>query len=225
MEYGTAGILADGIFSGKQPFNLMDEETEEQIMSSRGIFKNLRYILVTHCHNDHYNGSKILRFLENHPDATLVVPGNARLDEEKLALLGNRVIFLNTPAGKPVTLDFGQFKVQYMRVQHLTYRYPNHYCYNILAGDTNILLTADMDVERIDQLSAFARRKRSVGFFCHIFLWHRKWRKQLADLNCSELYFYHLPDEDRDRYGYRKKTLIYWKKYGKDLAKAKLLGD
>lgn len=224
LECGTVKILADGIFSGKQPFNIMDEKTEEAIINGSGLFQNLDYLLVTHCHNDHYNGSKILRFLANHPGTKLIVPANAKLDPERLEAARAEVIFLDEPEGLLRRLDFGTFQIEYMKVRHLTYHYPDHYCYNILIGRTNVLLTADMDIDRISYLERFTRNAVSTAFFSHIFLWHRKWRAKLADLKYSELYFYHLPDEDRDICGYRQRTIVYWEKYGKDLPRAKLLG-
>lgn len=224
IECGTVKILADGIFSGRQPFNIMDEETEEQMMKGTGDFQDIGYVLVSHCHNDHYNGSKILRFLKNNPQAELIVPENARLDAGRLKDARAEPMFLTGEAGEKKTLDLDAMMMEYMRTDHLTYRYPNHYIYNIVMGDTNVLLTADMSCDAIDSLSEFTKKKNSVIFLNHILLWHRKWRTQIAALDYSKIFFYHLPDEERDFYGYRQKASGYWLKHRADFMCADLLG-
>lgn len=223
IECGTVKILVDAIFSGRQPFNIMDEEIEKQIIDGTGDFEHIDCVLVTHCHNDHYNGSKILRFLKNHPQTKLILPNNARLDEDRLATACAKPIFLNSQAGAKKTIDLGSVIVEYMKTDHLTYRYPNHYIYNIMMGNSNVLLTADMNYEALNILSRFTKKKDSRIFLNHIFLWHRKWREQIVALNYTEVFFYHLPDEERDSYGYRKRALIYWNKHSSDFANAALL--
>lgn len=223
IEYGTVKIIVDAIFSGKQPFNIMDRETEEEILNGTGEFENINYVLVTHCHNDHYNGSKLLKFLNNNPQAKLIVPSNARLDADRLEEVRATPIFLTGEAGKIQNLDFGSLHIEYMKTNHLTYRYPDHYIYNIILGDANVLLTADMDYVAMEWLGRFTKKKYSVVFLCHIFLWHRKWREQIEALNYTETFFYHLPDEERDRNSYRKKALMYWDKHSPDFTNADLL--
>ncbi len=100
IEYGTVKIIVDAIFSGKQPFNIMDRETEEEILNGTGEFENINYVLVTHCHNDHYNGSKLLKFLKNNPQAKLIVPSNARLDADRLEEVRATPIFLTGESWK-----------------------------------------------------------------------------------------------------------------------------
>lgn len=224
IECGTVKILADGIFSGKQPFNIMDEETEAQMINGTGDFENIHYVLVSHCHNDHYNGSKILWFLKNNPQAELIVPRNARLDADRLKAACAEPRFLTSEAGQKKTLDLGTMMIEYMRTDHLTYRYPNHYIYNIIIGDTNVLLTADMSSDAIDVLNRFTKKKNSIIFLNHILLWHRKWRTQIAALDYRKIFFYHLPDEERDFYGYRQKASCYWMKHSADFMCADLLG-
>lgn len=223
IECGTVKVLIDAIFSGRQPFNIMDEEIEKQIIHGTGDFANIDYVLVTHCHNDHYNGSKLLRFLKNHPMTKLILPCNARLDADRIDIAWTEPTFLNSQVGEKKTIDLESMRIEYMRTNHLTYKYPNHYIYNIILGDSNVLLTADMDYEALNILPQFTKKDDSRIFLNHIFLWHRKWREQIVALNYTEVFFYHLPDEERDIYGYRKKALIYWDKHSRDFANAALL--
>ena len=224
IEYGAVKLLADGIFSGRQPFDVMDPATEEQILRGEGRFGNIGYILVTHCHNDHYNGSKILRFLEAHPGVTLLVPSNARLDGKRLEQSKARVIRMEEQVEVLRRLDFGSFQIEFMKTEHLTYRYPEHYCINVVTAEENVLLTADMSLDRIEALRQFTRRTHSAIFVSQIFLWHKKWKRQLLELGYTHIYFYHLPSEEKDGMGYRKRALTYWKKCSGEFPNGRLLG-
>lgn len=221
IQYGTVKILVDGIFSGRQPFDVMDPETERQIMEGKGMFKNINFILVTHCHNDHYNGRKILNFLQAHKEAVVVVPANAKLDclpsEERI-----RRIYTDTDAVCRLKLD--GFDLEYMKTGHLTFNYPEHYCLNVIFEEGNILLTADMNLDRLQNLKEFTQKEESWLFMNAIALWHKKWRQRVLDLNYSRICFYHVPSEGFDNFGYRKKALIHWQKHKDDCPNWILLG-
>lgn len=223
IQCGTVVFLVDGIFSGRQPFDVMAPETERALLCREGRFKNLQHILVTHCHNDHYNGSKILRFLERRPGSSLVVPANARLDQNRLVASDARVIFMKGEVGELHRIFLDEVTIEYMKTEHLTYRYPEHYCINIAASDANVLLTADMELDRLGLLERFTKRTHSAIFVNQICLWHKRWQLALNDLGYSHIYFYHLPSEERDEMGYRRRALIYWDKHRKKFPNAVLL--
>jgi hypothetical protein len=111
-----------------------------------------------------------------------------------------------------------------MKTEHLTYKYPQHYCINIVSDEENVLLTADMSLDRIPLLQEFTRREHSSIFVSHIYLWHKKWMRQLGELGYTHTYFYHLPSDQCDWKEYRKKGIIYWEKHGQLVANSKLLG-
>lgn len=225
IEYGTDKILVDGIFSGRQPFDIMDEETEKAIIEGSGDFAGINYVLVTHCHNDHYNGSKIMQFLEHHPGTVLVIPQNARMDEKRLAAAEASVFRMDSEAGIKSTLSFGHIQIEYMKTEHLTYKYPNHYCLNVVMEEGNVLLTADMNLDRLPLMEEFTKKEESWFFANAILLWHKKWRQQLLALGYDRICFYHLPSEERDMLGYRKKDLIHWQKHKADFKGWILLGE
>ena len=225
IQYGTVKILVDGIFSGRQPFDIMDPDTEKQILEGQGDYNVINYILVTHCHNDHYNGSKIIKFLRTHSEAVLVVPHNARLDENQVAGLEDRILRIETEIGVRRQIVFEDFRVEYMKTEHLTFHYPEHYCLNIVFGRGNVLLTADMSLDRLPLMGEFTKKEKSWLFANSIALWHKKWRQQLLNLQYDQICFYHLPSEGRDQLGYRRKALVHWQKHKNDFSRWILLGE
>lgn len=225
IEWGTEKILVDSIFSGRQPFDIMDSGLEDDILMGNGIFSEIRYVLVTHCHNDHYNGSKLLKFLEHHPGATVFLPVNARLNPEIMEKVHAKTVIMDSPFGQIKRVDCGAFQVEYMRTGHLTYNYPQHYCLNLVSEKSNMLITADMDLDHMELLKNFTKRESSRIFANAIMLWHRKWRRQLLELDYTHILFYHVASEERDILGYRKKTMVYWKKYKDTVSNWTLLGE
>lgn len=225
LSCGAEKILVDGIFSGRQPFDIMDSQLEEAILTGEGDFAGIKYVLVTHCHNDHYNGSKLLKFLKYHPGTTVFLPANAKLDHDKLEGLQARIIRMDGLLGQLNRVNFGSFQIEYMCTGHLTYRYPQHYCLNLIAEHANVLVTADMNLDCMNFLKDFTKKEESWIFANAIVLWHRKWRQQLLDLNFSRIWLYHVASEERDILGYRKKTMVHWKKHRNDVLNWVMLGE
>ncbi len=54
--------------------------------------------------------------------------------------------------------------IEYMKVDHLTFDYPQHYCINIVGPDENIIFTADMDFNKMELL----KKVYDEGTFIHI---------------------------------------------------------
>ena len=118
----------------------------------------------------------------------------------------------------------GSLKIEYMKSEHLSFHYPEHYCVNIVCGDSNVLLTGDMDTGWIPSLQCFSRKEDSTLFVSSIMLWHRKWRDQLNDLGYGRINFYHIASEARDFWGYRGRALRYWAKYRDEFPGGMLMG-
>lgn len=227
LKYGTDLLLVDGIFSDKQPFNVMDKDIEEAIIYGTGKYgeryRNIKYVLVTHCHNDHYNGTKMISFLKNHPETVVLVPANARLDGTVLEAARAKVLFLDSGEGKLKSVSFGPFTIEYMRIKHLTYKYPNHFCYNVITPNENVLTTADMDLNKIPMLEEFTKKNKSCVFVNNICLWHKRWRDSIKNLGYEKVVYYHMPHEDRDVYGYRWRAESYWQKFNGEIENSEML--
>ncbi len=225
IQYGTVKILVDGIFSGRQPFDVMNPETERQIMEGTGIFKNITHLMTTHCHNDHYNGKKILEYLNRHVNTVLVVPAIAKLDQITQLEKEGRIYRIYSEENTVCRLQLEGLELEYMKTGHLTFNYPEHYCLNVLFEEGNVLLTADMNLERLQELEAFTKREESWIFMNAIALWHKKWRQRVLELNYERICFYHVPSEGFDNFGYRKKALTHWQKHKEDSLNWILLGE
>lgn len=213
IGYGEDKFLVDGIVSDKQHFDVMDNHTEHALMNREGIFENLNFLLFTHCHGDHFSNSKTRKFLSKNSGIKVFLPSNSGISEDFIKGKGSQPYNISTGEGEMVSFCFGEITIEYLKIKHLTFDYPEHYCINIAAPHESITFTADMDFNYIQNLGEFTRREKSAVFVNHLNMLHRKWRNSLMEMKYDNIYFYHLPSEYSDGFGYRDRALRNWEKY------------
>lgn len=223
IEYGEDKFLVDGIVSDKQHFDVMDNHMEHALMNREGIFENINFLLFTHCHGDHFSNSKLRKFLSKNSGLNVFLPSNSGISEDFIASKGSKPYNICAGEGERLSFEFGEIVIEYIKIKHLTFDYPEHYCINIVSPDESIVFTADMDFNDMQRLSELTRREHSVIFVNHLNMLHRKWRNSLMDMKYDDIYFYHLPSEYADGFGYRDRALRNWEKYKTVFTNAKLM--
>ena len=213
LEIDGMKVLCDGLISDNTPFDKMPKDIEKQIIDGEGEYSDLKGMLFSHCHNDHFSGYKLTRYLERNHGAYVAVPEIARLDWDYLWDLGANVLRLEGAVGGVRTRDFDGLSFEYMKTAHLTFNYPEHFIFNLLGKDTNVILTADMDLLNMELLERITRKEHSYLFISNIMLWHKEWREYIDALGFEKVFIYHVPDEGNDVYGYRRKAMRLWERY------------
>ncbi len=226
IQYGNEKLLIDGILSNHQMFDVYDEPTQNAIWERKNEFEGLNYLIFTHCHNDHYGRKNVCRFLELNPGVKVLIPSNHRIPDEFIREAEKKdslFYIMRGETGQMQELDLGAIKIEFMKTEHTTFRYPEHYCINIISPFENVVLTADMEFNRIPLLQNFSKKAYASIFINHLALLHRAWRNELLALQYDKIYFYHLPTAERDYYQYRPRALRNWEKYQKDFPMGELL--
>lgn len=235
VEMKGQKMLADGLIWDDMPFDKISEETEKQIMDTEGEFEGLDTLLFTHCHEDHFSAVKTVEFLKRHPEAFVAVPDMSdyegagpeeaeafaqadvfvRHDQNTWVLkeYGDNIYYLKGSQGEVKTVTRGGVQIEYMKTGHLTFDYPEHYAFNILGEDCNVILSADADLLKLDVLRNFTMKEHSFIFISNIVLWHRQWRENLNSMGFEKVFIYHIPKEENDSLGYRRKALKCWGRY------------
>jgi len=213
LEINGKKVLCDGLISDNTPFDKMPRDIEMQIIDGEGEYGDLNGMLFTHCHNDHFSGYKLTRYLERNHGAYVAVPETARLDWDYLWDLGANVLRLEGAVGEVRTREFDGLRFEVMKTAHLTFNYPEHFIFNVLGEDCNVLITADMDLLNMDLLDRMTMKEHSFIFISHIVMWHRKWREKLESLGFEKVFIYHVADDENDGYGYRRKAIKCWNRY------------
>ena len=203
LEVGGRKILVDGLPGDGNAFDRLSPELEEAIMAGQGDFAGLNGLFFTHCHDDHFDSGKLATYLERNPGSFVVVPGDAGEDPH---------IFV--PAGEKGELRHGPDTAgpdfEYMKTEHLTYDCPEHYAYNFLSGDTNVIVTGDMDLVKPGMLRGFTMREHSFIFVNNVLLWHKRWCDMIEAMGFEKVFIYHVPSAENDSEGYRERAAELW---------------
>ena len=223
VQYEDKKFLIDGIVSDRQHFEIMDSHTEHDLMNREGIFENLDFLMFTHCHGDHFSNSKTRRFLGKNSGLKVFLPHNSGISTDFVVSKGSEPYDIYADEGEILSFSFGDLTIEYINIKHLTFDYPQHYCINLASPYENITFTADMDFNCMSMLKKLSIRDSSVIFINHLNMLHRKWRNSLIEMNYDCIYFYHLPSEYADGFGYRDRALRNWEKYKEVFPNAKLL--
>ena len=236
VEIGGQKLLVDGLFWDDMPFDRMPEKTENDILNQAGDFEGLDVLLFTHCHEDHFSARKTVEFLKRNSTVLVAVPDMSGYsdadpkekeafaqasqfvrhdqDTEILRDYGNNVFYLEGEIGEnhSIQLDTGVV-IEYVKTGHLTFDYPEHYAVNIIGAESNVILTADMDLFRLENLKTLTMKKHAYIFVNNIALWHRSWRDEIDSMGFEKVFVYHTPSPENDSLGYRRKAEKCWGRY------------
>ena len=92
---GNTGILIDGIHGGRSVgYSEMEKETGMQIWNRTGVFRNLKGLLFTHLHIDHFEGNRVKAFMDAYPDIAIWGPGIPRRHVGNWTRSGTETSFL-----------------------------------------------------------------------------------------------------------------------------------
>lgn len=75
LHHNDTSILIDGIHINEgSPFSGLSDQMLSDLIDGKNIFKNIDFILFTHCHTDHFNANYTERFLMNNHVRGLIMP-------------------------------------------------------------------------------------------------------------------------------------------------------
>lgn len=226
VRYGGKALLIDGIISENQIFDFYDKQTRTDIFLRQGRFEGLKYLLFTHCHEDHYDCKKLCDFLQRNSGIKVIVPCNHSVPKEfidEVKTQQTEFIIINGEDGQVQRLEIEDLEIEIMKTGHITFDYPEHYCINIVSQSESILFTADMEMSKLPYLEAFSKKEKSTIFINHLALLNEEWRQMLKQLEYDHICFYHLPTEKNDNYGYRNLAFQHWNRYKSEFPSAVLL--
>lgn len=221
LTCGNTRILLDGLHSDSSIFDRLPKTLERLIIDGGGPYSRVDFLIFTHLHFDHFDLEKTLRFMEGHPEATLVIPENitellnsSEHDRNAVragaVLKGRTLLMKDTDNSGPISLSAGDVTLTWLRVNHITFDYPQHYCLLLSCGADDFLFTADVDFEQLSSLGDaldLQRRAHLTAFFNPILLGKPKWVEEAARWRPEKVFIYHIPAENIDSNGYRKLAL------------------
>lgn len=225
----TNGVkfLVDGIFSRNNLFNPLDAELENGIMDSVGPFAGIDCLLFTHCHEDHYDGTKVKKYLEDNPNTALILPEDAVFgrelrdyyrQEERICLLDSQLEYQ--------VFDVKNTTVHLFRTKHLDYASAEcdvHYSIIIDDGNNRVGIAGDIELNDEETKKVFSGKRFDAVFLNPVVLYRKSWIDNFKSIDAEKKYIYHIPAEDHDRLLYRKMTLYHYSMMKNKLVNCELL--
>lgn len=203
IEYNGIHILVDALTEDQSFFDVLSRDVENTFIDGRDPGYQVDCLAYTHLHPDHYSEVKTKKFMEGHRSSILMMPGEGNISK-----------------------TIGKTMISFIKTGHITYDFPEHYCIDIKGEECGILITADMELDRFDEMmSHIGKDEKRVLFMNPIFLGKSDWLSKVTGYDFEGIFVYHLPAEEKDEYGYRQAALQNYKRIEKDFSRIQLLTE
>jgi L-ascorbate metabolism protein UlaG (beta-lactamase superfamily) len=134
---GDLKVLVDGLFDIPNPLHTRNPApgTLDRIMKGEPPFDGIDLVLVTHKDRDHFSAALAVRYLEAHPEPSLVAPSDAVEAMRRIAsdwpAIAPRVISLDLEIRESVNKEVGGILITVIRTTHGTTPWPMNHMYLI----------------------------------------------------------------------------------------------
>lgn len=217
-------FLIDGLHHDEnQPFSIASKKKLNEVIDGSEEYKDVEYIMYTHCHSDHFSGKHTKAYLERNRIETLFLPhmgkDKERDTELESYLLGEDIhqMKLHGDVGELRTYKIsGEVRIHAFKAIHMgeEYKEEPHYCIVLGIGSHNILILGDADYDINTFKKALSGLSIHVMIINPLFFNHKSGRQIMTDLiRPEEIIIYHIPFEEDDVYGICRLTKRDMEKY------------
>lgn len=227
VEYRGVRFLLDGIhYDSRHYFSKVPDILLEELLSGRGRFSNIDYLLFSHNHVDHFSPKHTIQYLKNNDVKSVYLPkdGEGKFQELKNFMQENGVIQkqLKMPIGSAYTyLVGGDMGITVFQCTHMGDQFADveNYCYLLTLGGKNILFTSDGDYKKEYYEEILKKAHIDVLFVNPLYLNTVEGRTVIMDtLKPERIIIYHIPFEEDDNVNFRKMVKKDMEKFKKELS-------
>jgi CubicO group peptidase (beta-lactamase class C family)/L-ascorbate metabolism protein UlaG (beta-lactamase superfamily) len=147
IESGGKKILIDALFNnGWDTYLIPADSVVSKIINQQGPFKNVNLMLITHNHEDHFNDSMVVAYLNNNPENILIAPPlvtNAVLKNPDYKNSGNQLVELDKINQEKNDTTIDGIRVRSFFIQHDSRPQIEHVGYLIDINDCKIFHSGD----------------------------------------------------------------------------------
>jgi L-ascorbate metabolism protein UlaG (beta-lactamase superfamily) len=195
------GVLVDALFDvGVRGYPRVPEEIRRGLEGSSGRFQDVRLILASHYHADHFAAGPVARALENNTAAILISTEQAadgvRQVIPEMSTIAARVIGLFPPQGKSQTVTVAGIRVEVFNLHHGRDR-PEIQNLGFLLEIDGVKILHIGDTEATAEEFApygLAGEAIDVALLPYWYLLHPKWQAVVRDsLRPKQIVAMHLP--------------------------------
>jgi len=208
-------FLIDAIHHDQDhPFSIVSQKKLKEIIDGSAPYKDVEYILYTHCHSDHFSPKYTKEYLRNNIIKALFIPDDCKstnMDSEFTATARNvNHVYLSGEIGKRMTYILNDdLRIHTFRTRHLGEEYKEdvHFCFVLSIGRENILITGDSDYDPATFREALKDLTIHYLVINPLFYNHKLGRQIIDEIiQPKEILINHIPFETDDIYKLRRLT-------------------
>lgn len=213
LEYDDTKFLIDGIYDKTgHNFSSLSLEKWEKMKAGNEIFSDIKYLLFTHEHGDHFSPERVCEYLQKQRPKAIFMPKNNSEGTERVEKTGKAqgiacVLLEKEFCQKTYFQPEKEIRIKAYRTVHLDKEDGEieHYCYLIQCGDKNLLFTADAEFHT-EKFEAFLNLQLEAVFVNPVLYLSRRGKELLENggLKAKRVVVYHIPSAEDDHLGLRK---------------------
>ncbi|SDY97122.1 MBL fold metallo-hydrolase [Tindallia californiensis] len=212
VEIGSKRILIDALTKSKIPmFKSTPEDIYQQLLNQEPPYDQIDFLLVTHQHSDHFDAERVLSFLRNSQKTKIIAPEEVifSLRKEAPDVSSERLYGMNPALGQSETIYLEGLRIKGMAMRHEgeTDTAILHLAY-LMDGGKKVMHLGDAAPEK-ENFDTFQLKEEVVDVLLANFPYagipkaRQLVREYIAPKKMAVI---HLPDPDKDRWGWRKAT-------------------
>jgi L-ascorbate metabolism protein UlaG (beta-lactamase superfamily) len=235
LRFGATKLLIDGIHQNALgPFDGLSAGVLADLLEGvNPSFRDIDYLLFTHCHGDHFSAGLVEEYLRRYSVKGVMMPDRQTWPypslREIVGLRADRHWWLALPLEKRMDAQLtDELTVTVFCSIHAgeEYRDIENFCYLLRYRGCNVLVMGDSEYNPLYFSKTLAGERIDVLFVNPLFLCLLSGRKVIKALNPGRVIVYHLPFEDKDgMIGMRKRAANDAEQYKETLPPIELLGN
>lgn len=184
---GKDSVLIDAPNSAHRTFQVMDEQLQKRFAEGEEPFHQLRGLAFTHTHPDHCDLNAVHRYLRLHPACSGFIPSYDEPDQGRL--------------------EWGNIRIEFCYLPHM--RVPEgmkkHYALLVEVEGKTLYLTGNAVPEPQLHASFLAGRHIDMAFWNPYHIVVPEMRHWMRTADVQRHCVYHIPVDERDETGIRRK--------------------
>ena len=213
LHFNDTSILIDGIHVNEgAPFSGLSDQMLSDLIDGKNIFKNIDFILFTHCHTDHFNANYTERFLMNNHVKGLIMPNRQTQKYSSLRQTGlmqaDHMVLLDIPLTlkKYFQLTY-DISLTVFNSVHAGEQYADieNFCYLINFCGVQLFIIGDADFRSEYFEKMLHDAKIDIAFVNPLFINNKRGREVINNaIKPKHLVIYHIPFKNDDKIKFRK---------------------